>query len=435
MNGEKICYFAVYIVEAVIAHFYMENIFARKRNFSFIVKSTGFGYFLLYFVSLLDITALNTFAFFLVNYALLWTNYHCAFKTAVLHSAFLSFIMTIAEVLIALLMSFFVNDFAAYTYDFTVMVVMAILSKIMYLVFALIGAKAFSPHKHQPDEPRMMMLFCTLPLISAIVSVVIVYIGLNLPLSKAAEIMMLINVLALLVVNLIFLMLYNHMQKTNAENLALQLSIQKDEADAEYYHALQEQSSIQRILIHDIKNHLRTIEGLAARDNTAEIISYINKLEITLTPPSQSRVCDDPILNTLLCRFSKECRLRGIDIQFDIRDNCTGFLDAPSITALYGNLLTNALEAATTSNDKSIELSAIRNSEQSTILISVINSCDNAPVPDDFGKFRSSKHIGFHGIGLKSIERIVQKYNGISTMYYDEEERRFHHIIRFSSMN
>ena len=431
MIGEKLCYAIVYAVEAMIALWYFESLFARKRHLLNTFLFLGLCYLVLYGISFLDITALNTISFFAANLVILYTNFYCPLKTAILHSAFLSFIMTIAEVLIALLIQVFLNDFAAYTYNLSVMVIMAILSKSLYLVFALIGTKMYSPHKHTTEEPHMMLLFCLLPIISAILSVLIVYIGLNSDLTRATEYMMLINVSALLIVNLIFLMLYNYIQKSNEDNLALQLSIQKDAADAEYYGALQEQAENQRILIHDIKNHLRTIEGLAERKNTDEIVRYISQLESTLSPSFQSRLCSDPILNIILHHFVKEFQSREIEFHLDIRENCTTFMDAPSITTLYGNLLSNALEAAINSDEKYIELSVIRNTSQSTILISVINSCQDTPIRNSSGTFESTKSDGIHGFGLKSIDRIVRKYKGMSTMYFNQSEQRFHHIIHF----
>ena len=431
MIREQLCYAVVYIAEAITALWYMENLFTHKRRLSHIVLIAGLGYLLLYGVSLLEITVLNTVSFFLVNFVVLCTNYYCAKKTAILHSAFLSFIMTIAEILIAILISLFVNDFAAYTYNFSVMVIMAILSKSLYLVFALAGAKVFAPHKQISEEPHMMVLFCSLPIISAAVSVLIVYIGLRTELTESTEIMMLVNVLALLVVNLIFMMLYNYIQKSNADNLALQLSIQKKEADTEYYKTLQEQSENQRILIHDIKNHLRTIEGLAACRKVSEITEYISQLESTLKPTEQSRLCTDPILNILLYRFIEECNSKGVDVQLDVRENCTSFMDAPSVTTLYGNLLSNALHAASASLEKFIELSVVRNTDQALVLISIVNSSDVAPIPDNFGGFRTTKSNGIHGVGLKSIDRVIRKYNGMATMYYDKPEKKFHYIIHF----
>lgn len=195
MIGEQLCYIVVYISEAITAIWYMENLFAQKRKFSHIAHITGLGHIILYCISLIEITALNTISFFIANYLILCSCYHCAKRTAILHSAFLSFIMTIAEVLIALLMSIFVDDFAAYSYNLYVMVVMAVLSKSLYLAFALIGAKVYSPHKQTTDEPHMMV---SLPIISAIISVFIVYIGLRTELTESTEVMMLINVIALL---------------------------------------------------------------------------------------------------------------------------------------------------------------------------------------------------------------------------------------------
>ena len=106
-------------------------------------------------------------------------------------------------------------------------------------------------------------------------------------------------------------------------------------------------------------------------------------------------------------------------------------MDAPSVTTLYGNLLSNAFEAATLSTEKSVEVSVINNIHQNNIIISVINSCDIAPILENAGRFRSlKKGPGIHGVGLKSIERIVKKYHGIETMYYDDKNMRFHHIIQ-----
>ena len=343
---EQICYALVFLAEAFIAWLYYEYLFARRKNAGHIVSMFVAGYIFLFGVYQLDTMALNTLAFFAANIILARINYDCAVKTAILHSAFLSFIMTIAEVLIALLLSAFGNEFIEYTYNLSVMIAMAIMSKLLYLVFSLIGARAFTPHKRMNEEPKMMALFCSLPAISALLSVFIVYLGSYAELTPAAEVMMIVNISALLIVNLIFLVLYNYMQRSNEERLDLQLSLQKEEADAAYYQVLQEQMENQRILIHDIKNHLHSIDGLAREGRADEIINYISKLETTLGSAKRAKYSDDPILNLVLMRFAQECAEKQIDFQSDVRESCTSFMDAPSTTTLFGNLLSNAMEAA-----------------------------------------------------------------------------------------
>ena len=248
--------------------------------------------------------------------------------------------------------------------------------------------------------------------------------------TDSTMVMMVVIIFALLGVNLIFLMLYNYIQNATEEKLALQLGVQKEEADVAYYQEVQKQAESQGILIHDIKNHLRTIDGLAVSAGVVEISDYISRLESTITPAAHIRLCADPILNLLLIRFLNKCWAKGISIQLDIRGNGTSNMDAPSVTTLYGNLLSNAVDAADVSIDRIIELSVMRNVQQTGVLISVVNSCDDAPIPDANGGFRTSKQAGIHGVGLKGINRVVRKYNGISTMYYDKGEKKLHHIIQ-----
>ena len=58
------------------------------------------------------------------------------------------------------------------------------------------------------------------------------------------------------------------------------------------------------------------------------------------------------------------------------------------------------------------------------------NSCDTAPQANRHGIFISTKKTGKnHGLGISSIERTVEKYNGMSKMYYDADKKRFHCII------
>ena len=433
MIAENISYAVVYIAEAFIAWLYFEYLFARKQELRGIAVVCGISYLFLFAIYFLNITVLNTISFFVVNTLLPCFLYHCAIKTAVLHSAFLSFIMTIAEVLIGLIMAFFVGDFSAYTYNISVMIPMAIMSKLLYLFLALVGARVFSPHKNKSEEPRMMVLFCSLPVLSACISVLVAYLSLRNEWNRSSGLIIVVSLLSLLVVNLIFFVLYNLQQKTNADYLSLQLSMQKEEADAAYYSAIQEQADSQRILIHDIKSHLQIIDGLAKAEKNDRISDYIAKLESELPPIKQIRLSKDPILNLILLRYADDCKKKQVEFICDIRENCSFFMVAPSKTTLYGNLLSNAIESAEVSTEKTVEVSVVHNLQQENLVISVINSCDTAPVLGRNGLFQTKKTgKGFHGIGLKGIERIVKKYSGVNTMYYDSEKKCFHHVIQFS---
>ena len=431
MISEKIIFAVLFVAEALIAWLYLEYLFTKRKSAFFLTGSFCIGYAVLFAVSLFENTTVNAVAFCAVNFSLININYRTSTRTALLHAAYLCFIMIGAELLVNLLIGIFGYEFAAYTYNFAIMVVFVIFSKLLYLMFSVIGSRIFAPHKHTNEEPGLMILFCGLPIISALVALTIVYLGMTAGVTQIVGIMIVMIIVTLLVVNLIILTLYNYLQKANEEYLTLQLSIQQEQADVVYYQALQEQFENQRILVHDIKKHLSTIDAIAKQIEATEIESYVSALDTSLSPIKQAKLCTDPILNLLLLRFRDNCKQQNIRFLCDVRANISTFMDAPSVTTLYGNLLSNALEAAELSAERLVDISVINNIQQNNIIISVVNSCDIAPIPENTGCFRSRKKgPGIHGVGLKSIQRIVKKYHGLETMYYDDENNRFHHIIQ-----
>lgn len=430
--AKNICFALLFLGEALIAWLYLEHLFERKKKIGMISVLFAIGYSILFAASLADNTTLNVLSFCVVNFILIRFTYCCGVKTALVHSAFLSFLMTIAEILIALLISLFGHEFAAYTYDFSVMVALVVMSKMLYLAMALIGARIFKPHKQTTSEPGRIALFFMMPMLSTLLGIAIIYIGSQAEMTPATGILIAVNVFSLLAVNLIFLILYNQFLRVSDEYLALQLSKQKEEADTGYYRSLQAQYENHRIIIHDIRNHMSVIGKMAKEANAADIEDYLSQMDALLVPTTQAKLCSDPILNVILLEISDKCQSKEIEFQCDVRSVSNHFLDAPSTTALFGNLLSNALEAAEPSEGKYIEFSITCNSTQSAVIVSVINSCDMAPKMDENGKITTrKKDRRMHGIGLKSIERIISKYHGISSMYYDESNRRFHHIIHF----
>lgn len=70
------------------------------------------------------------------------------------------------------------------------------------------------------------------------------------------------------------------------------------------------------------------------------------------------------------------------------------------------------------------------------MVISVINSCDHTPLSDGQGGFYTKKADRLlHGVGLRSINRVVTNYHGVATMCYDSEHKQFHHVIQFPEPN
>lgn len=438
MMEKLICYALVYVAEGLIAWFYLDYVFLRKRILWKHILQFVLSYALLFGISQLDNAPLNALCFTAVHWLLIFRNYHCGKKTAIIHSGLLCVFVMVAEVMVSIIITLMGYGFSEYRSNSEIMILFGVWSKLLYLLLAAIGARTFSSHRETKEEkePTAMFLFCAMPTVSAIVSVCIIYIGLSSDVNSTIGTIMAISMASLLVMNLLFLGFYNHLQKINDEQLKTQLSIQKAENDALYYQTLQDQADSQRILIHDIRNHVHVIQSLIEDGRIAELSDYVDQMDNSILLIPKARLCNEPVLNALLLRFGENCRKAEVAFSCDIRDNCLRFMDATSITALFGNLLSNALEAAAVSQSREIELAVRRSDEQRTVVITVSNSCDIAPALNSEGMFITHKEDRRrHGVGLKSIQRIVKKYHGISSAQYVEENREFHHIIHIPLSN
>lgn len=427
---ELIAFAAPYVVEAFIAGVYLEYLFDRKRRLWVHILGFALAYGVLLCISRFNIPTLNAICFTLTNFLLIVFLYRCGIKTALIHAAFLCFLVLAGDLLVSLVITLFGYSFTEHTQNFMVALTLIVWSKLLYVVFAAIGALIFLPHKQENAEPGAMLLFCILPIGSVAVTTAIVYIGMRVGVNHVTVVIITITVAALLVMNLLFLSIYNHVQHINREHMALQLALQRDQAEAVRYQALQEQFENQRILVHDIKNHLHTIRALADRGENGEICEYISQLDASLQAIPHARLCTDPMLNMLLLRFREDCKRENIRFQCDIRDHCLEFMEAADTTTLFGNLLNNAIEAAVEAEYGQVELSVRRSTDQGAVVITLNNTCAQPPQTDADGNYltRKKDHVR-HGVGLKSIHRVVGKYGGLETLQFDAETMCFCHII------
>lgn len=222
---------------------------------------------------------------------------------------------------------------------------------------------------------------------------------------------------------------YLYSQRRNRLNLSDQLMLQKQQAQVSYYRALEEQYDRQRVLIHDIRKHLGVIRSLAEAGEGQEAARYIKELEASPALQNKVRICGSYILDVILCRYKEICQAKDIRFHVDVRSGSADMLSQSDLTALFGNLLENAVEAAEGAEEGFIELNVELKPEK-LFQLTMVNSCAAPPKTDSAGRFVTGKEDRErHGLGLKSIRNVTEKYSGTIRQYYEEESRLFHTII------
>ena len=426
-----ICYAFVLTSEGITAWSYFEQVFERKGSRKVEIWMFILGYTLLFVLSQFKNVLVNTVAFLFVNLILLFSNFACKKLIGIIQVAFLTVVMGGTEVLAGNLMSCLSHDFKAYQYDISVMIPLSVLSCLLYFFVMQIIAKLIKPAKDGTDTSTVFLL-SILPVVSVLITMTITYISITTQIKPIVGILMAISVIALLMVNILVTVVYNHIQKIYNDRLKLELIAQKAEINTKNYKILEEHYDHQRVLIHDIRGHMQVMKGLLESKNYSELEDYLSGMEQDPALQKIVRWSDNSVLNVILIHHAAICKSLGIDISFDIRQHSVDFISAYDITAIFDNLLTNAEEAAKNTSEKYIKLSATQQGETG-VLITVINSCNSAPDMDEDGNIKTKKKDKeHHGVGLKSVKQAVQRYHGVSRMYYSNEENRFHSVIHLT---
>ena len=190
------------------------------------------------------------------------------------------------------------------------------------------------------------------------------------------------------------------------------------------YYAAQNRKYEQTVhILHDVKKHIRAIEGLCGtgEENTAG--AYAREIGKLLKPLVPVRYTENPILNILLTDKEVVMREKEIRVEIMVDDVNLEFLAPVDVTTIFGNLLDNAIEAAEkVDGDRyvSVRISAYHQ----MIVVRMENSCNDVTWKN--GVPVSDKGEG-RGIGLLNVRGAIEKYDG--NLRLEQEGHKF--IVEF----
>lgn len=423
-----ICYFFSFLVEAIILWQYSSNLFPARHTPRKKPAVLCGLYFILFCVSLFESIWINIILYFFLNLIFLMTQCYLNWYTSVFHSSILTAVMTMSELVVYGITKRFAPHFLDNGREFYHLLFFSVFSKLIFFAVAYILMHLMkTPKKDTGQHDRSVFLLVFIPLTSIFIMFTFVSIGESVPLPSSLDWMVAVGAVLLLTANLLMFEINQYHQKKNMEFTEIQLLLQKESDSARYYKMLNVQNENQRILIHDIKKHLQSIDLLNEQKEHAKISAYIRQLVLSPDLKESSRLCDHEMLNSILCRYMQQCTDSNMTFHADIRSGTTDFIADNDLTSLFCNLLDNAITAAGMVPDSFIEIHTSRHEKTPFVVITVINSCRKNPFSRNDRQLTVIKNG--HGFGLKSIRKVVSKYHGNLQMYYNDDTLTFHTII------
>ena len=418
-----------FFTEAVILWQYTSNIFTSSYGSKIRLALLSALYTILFLLSLLKQTGLNVVSFFVFNTVFLYVLFKLKLLLALFHSAIVTAIMGISEIAVLGIISRFFPHFLLET-D-AGLVFYTVFSKIFFFAVIYLLIHLFKGKKlNQEQYGHFEILLMLIPVSSIFIIFTLLSIGETSAFAPPIDFLVTICAVFLLMVNLLVFGINQYNQKKTQEYADLQLLLQKESDSVEYYEMMLAQNENQSILIHDIKKHLQSIKLLNEKHDSDKINAYIQQLMESSDLRETTNICDNEMLNAILCRYQRQCNDKHIHFHTDIRSGTVQYIYQHDLTSLFCNLLENAMESAENIPESFIELTVQKKENSPFVVIILINSCQNTPVYNQEGVPVSHKlDNGRHGFGIKSIKKVVKQYHGNLQMYYDNDSGTFHTII------
>ena len=426
----QIFFFLVYIFEAIIAFVYFnENYKLKRTHISAVIILIGL-YIAAFVVNIIDhnLNIINDIMFFIINLLFSKLCFDISIKSSIFHSSFLLAVMFLTELVAEAGVSYFLHiPIDAYKNNFAALFIIGTISKTLYLIVCKIISSLFS-YKNTPESYRKKNYILFLyPIIITVTLTTFLYASTKYEFTKTLNLIcVMISIVSLLFCCFIFI--YNNtIQKQENELINLQSEQQRNEMNQEFYEMLEKKNEEQRILVHDIKHHFAAINSM---DNAVDIKNYIADVQPELDEYKYIGKTKNKMFDLVLDRYANICNEKSINFIVDIRASNLDFIEDKDLVSMLSNLLDNAVEATDKIDNPSIRLSTKR--DKSFVVLTVVNSCLQKPKADGEKLTTTKSNSSYHGYGIKSIEKTMNKYNGICHWNFDEANREFHFNILFN---
>ena len=235
--------------------------------------------------------------------------------------------------------------------------------------------------------------------------------------------------LGLAVMNIFVYFLINDIVTSEAklhekEILGLQFKNQID-----MYCSISENYEIQKKKSHEFKNHILCIESLLKAHEYDKASKYVGNISDTFIGEKNIINTNHVIINAILNTKYQEAISKNIVFVFKVNDLSKIVIEDEDLVVILANLLNNAIEACEKCEEKkTIKLKFVI--EENLIVLSVKNTCSHSIIYSG-NEIKTSKkdEPEMHGIGIKNIIQIVEKYNGEYVIKNENNEFSFSIII------
>ena len=214
---------------------------------------------------------------------------------------------------------------------------------------------------------------------------------------------------------------YQEIKRQEEEAMQNALVSKQMEELSEHVHSMEKVYSDIRGIRHDVNNHIMILGNLLEQSENDKAIEYLNEWQDGFPVPEINAKTGNPVTDIVISEKMREAEDAGVEFISHFHYPESAKVESIDIGIILSNALSNAIRAASISDNSKIEVSAWTNNNAYLIQVKntyagklVYDSQTNLPVTTKSDTKR-------HGFGILNMRRITEKYYGTIKLEQDND--------------
>ncbi len=226
-----------------------------------------------------------------------------------------------------------------------------------------------------------------------------------------------VSVIITLIVYFILVLLIRKARKASEERNRLQLENYQKKLNTQYHEEMQGLYQELNEMQEERQIHIANMKQMLEEEKYEELRQYFLDFNDVLYQSERIFLSGNQIIDVVMSQKISRAMQKQIHIKCDIQAIYLEHILDMDLCGLLSNILDNAIEAAEKCDDKLISLTIKK--EKNCLIVKEDNAYKEI-IKDDNKKLKTTKkEQDLHGFGMRSVENIVQQYNGIFKYYLD----------------
>ena len=296
-----------------------------------------------------------------------------------------------------------------------------------FIVFLIL--KQTSRKSHSKMTNKLFFIYLCVPVSTLGTMVTVFYSGVDFKGNTMLRTIMTLFFIFMVLGNMVLFYAFQKHTEGISEAARQEIELFHKNAEIERLTKITELNDNYNETVHNMTHSLKVIEQLAMENNVDNIREIVEDLTGKLTRREIYEYSNHKMLNTILSEY--EDKAAKLKLKFDIyvEPGCVfKYVKDIDFISMVGNMLDNSFEAASKVNDSLIVFRMFMHEKGKMCIIKIVNDYEQEMIEKNGKILTSKKEDGVHGIGLSSILKTAERYNG-SFSYYTENKKFYAVLI------